>query len=345
MTTTPPLVTVFGGSGFLGRYVVRRLAKAGARVRVACRNPELAGFTRLYGHTGQVVPVLANVRDDASVRAALRGADAAVLAVGTFDLGGRNSFEAIHVGAAERVARLGLEEGLRRLVHVSALGADPRGLSAYARSKAAGEAAVLRHMPGAAILRPSVMFGAEDRFFNRFAAMAARGPVLPVVGAATAFQPVWVDDVAAVAARAALGGVPGGVPGGVLGGVPGGVPGGVYELGGPEVLTFRELMERMLGIIRRRRLIVNLPFWAGNLLGTLGGWGQTLSGGLVKAPITRDQVASLRSPNVVSGTALGFDSLGMRPTALEAVLPDYLWRFRPAGQYAAIQESARSLRG
>lgn len=329
MTPLPQLVTVFGGSGFLGRYVVRRLAKAGVRVRVACRNPELAGFTRVYGHTGQVVPVLANVRDDASVRAALRGADAAVLAVGTFDLKGRNSFDAIHVGAAERVARLCLEEGVRRLVHVSALGADPQGLSAYARSKAEGEAAVLRHMPHAVILRPSVLFGAEDKFFNRFATMATRAPVLPVVGAATAFQLVFVDDVAEVAARAALGGV----------------PGGTYELGGPEVLTFRELMERMLGVIRRRRLVVNLPFWAANLMGTVGGWGQTLTGGLVKAPITKDQVASLRSPNVVSGTAKGFDSLGIRPTAMEAVLPDYLWRFRPSGQYAAIQESARDLRG
>ena len=329
MTPTPQLVTVFGGSGFLGRYVVRRLARGGARVRVAVRNPELAGFTRLAGHTGQVVPVLANIRDDASVRAALRGADAAVLAVGTFDLKGRNSFDAIHVEAAGRVARIALEEGVRRLVHVSALGADPRGLSAYARSKAAGEAEVARHMPHAVILRPSVLFGAEDRFFNRFAAMAGRSPVLPVVGAATAFQPVWVDDVAEVAARGALGGV----------------PGGTYELGGPEVLTFRELMERMLGIIRRRRLILNLPFWAGNLMGTAGGWGQTLTGGLVRAPITRDQVASLRSPNVVSGTAKGFDTLGMRPTAMEAVLPDYLWRFRPSGQYAAIRESARDLRG
>ncbi len=322
------LVTVFGGSGFLGRYVTRRLAKEGFRVRVAVRRPELAGHVRMYGHVGQVVPWACNIRDDDSVREALRGADAAVLSVGTFDMKGRNSFSAIHVEAPERVARICLEQGVRRLVHVSAIGSGEGAGSEYGRTKAAGEAAVLAHMPHAVILRPSVMFGQEDNFFNRFAAMAARGPILPIVGADTLFQPVWVDDVAKVAALAATGRV----------------PSGIYELAGPERMTFRDLMEKMLGLIRRRRMVVNLPFWLANLLGSAAGLGQTLSGGVVRAPITRDQVATLRSHNVAAPGARGFEALGITPTALDGVLPDYLWRFRPGGQYAAIQESARNLR-
>ena len=323
------LVTVFGGSGFLGRYITRRLAKEGWRVRVAVRNTDLAGFVRMYGHVGQVVPFFCNIRDEDSVREALRGAEAAVISVGTFDLKGRNSFQAIHVDAPARIARLCLEEGVRRLVHVSAIGASADARSEYGRTKAAGEAAVLEHMPHAVILRPSVMFGQEDQFFNRFATMASRGPILPVVGADTHFQPVWVDDVAQVA----------------TGAVTGRVPPGIYELGGPEAMTFREVMEKMLGVVRRRRLVVNLPFWLGNLMGSGFALGQKLSLGLVKAPITRDQVASLRSHNVVAAGARGLDHLGILPTAMDSVLPDYLWRFRPGGQYAVLQESARNLRG
>lgn len=322
------LVTIFGGSGFLGRYIVRRLAQEGYRVRVAVRDPDRAFFVRMYGHVGQILPVLCNIRDDDSVRAALRGADAAINCVGTFDMGGRNSFEAIHVDGAARIARICLEEGVRHLVHVSAIGADPAAPSAYGRSKAAGEAAVLAQMPQAVILRPSVLFGQEDNFFNRFATMATRGPVLPLVGAETLFQPVYVDDVARAAALAAAGRV---------------AP-GVYELGGPETFTFRELMEKMLGIIRRRRLVVGLPFWLGRLIGTVFGLGQTATLGLVRAPISTDQVASLRTHNVVGAGARGFEALGIVPTALDAVLPDYLWRFRPSGQYDAIKESARNLR-
>ncbi len=322
------LVTIFGGSGFLGRYIARRLAKEGWRVRIAVRDPSLAGFVRMYGHVGQVVPVPCNIRDDESVRAALMGAEAAVNCVGTFDRKGRNSFQAIHVDAAARVARLCLEQGVRRLVHISALGADADGRSEYARSKAEGEQAVLGFMPHAVILRPSILFGQEDQFFNRFATMASRGPVLPVIGADTPFQPVWVDDVAAAAAL----------------GVAGRAAPGLYEIGGPEVLTFRELMHRMLGVIRRRRLVLGLPFWLGNIMGAVFEAGKSLTGGLAPAPITRDQVASLRSPNVVTGGARGFDALGISPTAMESVLPDYLWRFRPSGQYAAIQDSARNLR-
>lgn len=322
------LVTVFGGSGFLGRYIVRRLAKEGCRVRVAVRRPNEALHVRTYGHVGQVVPVACNIRDDESVRDALRGADGCVNCVGTFDLKGRNSFDAIHVEGAGRIARLALEQGVRDMVHVSALGAAADGRSAYARSKAAGEAEVVRHMPHAVILRPSVIFGHEDGFFNRFGSMAARSPVLPIVGGQTLFQPVFVDDVAAVAARAAMGRV---------------AP-GTYELGGPEVMTFREIMEKMLHHTRRRRLIVSLPFWLGSLMGRGFDLGRTVTLGLASAPLTGDQVESLRSHNVVAPGATAFEALGITPTAMDAVLPDYLWRFRPSGQYAALQESARNLR-
>ena len=322
------LVTIFGGSGFVGRYIARRLAKDGWRIRVACRNPNEAMFVRPYGVVGQVEPVFANIRDDASVRAVLQGADAVVNCVGTFDARGRNSFDAVQAEGATRVARIAGEEGVARMVHLSAIGASATSDSEYARSKAAGEAGVLAHMPGAVILRPSVIFGTEDQFFNRFAGMARLGPVLPVVGAATRFQPVWVDDVAAAAEM----------------GVLGTAPAGIHELGGPEVATFRELMELMLRIIRRRRLILNVPFPVARAMAGGFSFGNWLSFGLLPMTITPDQVKSLRVDNVVSEGAKGFADLGIAPAAPEAILPDYLWRFRPSGQYTAIKESARNLK-
>ena len=322
------LVTIFGGSGFVGRYIARRLAKDGWRIRVACRNPNEAMFVRPYGVVGQVEPVFANIRDDASVRAVLQGADAVVNCVGTFDARGRNSFEAVQAEGATRVARIAAEEGVARMVHLSAIGASATSDSEYARSKAAGEAGVFAPMPGAVILRPSVIFGTEDQFFNRFAGMARLGPVLPVVGAATRFQPVWVDDVAAAAQM----------------GVLGTAPAGIYELGGPEVATFRELMELMLRIIRRRRLVLNIPFPVAGAMAGGFSFGNWLSFGLLPMTITPDQVRSLRVDNVVSEGAKGFADLGIAPTAPEAILPDYLWRFRPSGQYTAIKESARNLK-
>jgi NADH dehydrogenase len=322
------LVTIFGGSGFVGRYIARRLAKDGWRIRVACRNPNEAMFVRPYGVVGQVEPVFANIRDDASVRAVLQGADAVVNCVGTFDARGRNSFEAVQAEGATRVARIAAEEGVARMVHLSAIGASATSDSEYARSKAAGEAGVFAHMPGAVILQPSVIFGTEDQFFNRFAGMARLGPLLPVVGAATRFQPVWVDDVAAAAQM----------------GVLGTAPAGIYELGGPEVATFRELIELMLRIIRRRRLVLNIPFPVAGAMAGGFSFGNWLSFGLLPMTITPDQVRSLRVDNVVTEGAKGFADLGIAPTAPEAILPDYLWRFRPSGQYTAIKESARNLK-
>ncbi len=323
------LVTIYGGSGFVGRYVARRMAKAGWRVRVAVRRPNEALHVRPYGSVGQVEPVFCNIRDDASVAAAMAGADAVVNCVGILGRDGRNTFEAVQAEGATRIARLASAAGAGRLVHISSIGADPGSDSTYARTKAAGELGVLTGFTKAVILRPSIIFGAEDGFFNRFAAMSRFGPILPVVGAATRFQPVYVDDVAQAVERA----------------LTGTVKPGVYELGGPEVATFRALMERMLVVIDRRRLVLNMPFWLARMLGAILDFGQVATGGLLRNTIlTRDQVRSLAHDNVVADGAQGFAALGITPTPMAAVLPDYLWRFRPSGQYQAIKASAKNRR-
>lgn len=323
------LVTIYGGSGFLGRYIARRLAQQGWRIRVAVRHPNEAMHVKPYGAVGQVEPVLCNIRDDASVRDMMQGADVVVNCVGTFDKTGRNSFDAVQHEGAGRVAKIAAEMGVSRLVHVSSIGADAGAKSEYSRSKALGEAAVLGHFPSAVILRPSVMFGTEDGFFNRFAAMTRWGPVLPLVGGSTAFQPVFVDDVAKAAVMA----------------VEGETESGVYELGGPEVRTLDALIKQMLSTINRRRLVINLPFWIGGIMGFSLDMTQKISLGIFKNTIvTRDQVKSLRVDNVVSEDARTFADLGIEPVALSTVLPDYLWRFRPSGQYDAIKQSAKNLR-
>lgn len=322
------LVTIYGGSGFVGRYIARRMAANGWRVRVAVRRPNEAVFVRTYGVVGQVEPVFCNIRDDASVRSVMEGADAVVNCVGILAETGKQKFDAVQSEGATRIARIAAELGIGTMVHVSAIGADAESASAYARSKAEGEAGVLAHMPGAVILRPSIVFGAEDQFFNRFAGMARMSPVIPVAGGKTRFQPVYVDDVAA-AAEAALSGK---------------AAPGIYELGGPDVNTFAELMHQMLDVIRRRRLVFNMPFWLARIVATLSDAVAAVSLGLVPAQITRDQVKNLAADNVVSPEARGFADLGITPVSLEAVLPDYLWRFRPTGQYEAITESARKLK-
>ena len=323
------LVTIYGGSGFVGRYIARRMAKEGWRVRVAVRRPNEALFVKPYGVVGQVEPVACNIRDDASVRAAMRGADAVVNCVGILNRSGKNSFEAVQAEGAGRIARIASEEGVARLVHLSAIGADAESPSVYQQTKAAGEKAVLAAFPGAVILRPSIIFGNEDGFFNRFAAMTRFGPVLPVVGAGTRFQPVYVDDVAQAAVMGATGAA---------------AP-GVYELGGPDVATFRDLMRQMLQVIRRRRLIVNVPFFAASIMGGAFDLLQAVTLGLFNnGLITRDQVRNLKADNVVSPGAKGLADLGITPTAMGPVLPEYLWRYRPSGQYAAIKESAKNLR-
>ncbi|WP_299860166.1 complex I NDUFA9 subunit family protein [uncultured Roseobacter sp.] len=323
------LVTIYGGSGFVGRYIARRMAKAGWRVRVAVRRPNEAIFVKPYGVVGQVEPVLCNIRDDASVQAVMAGADAVVNCVGILAESGKNQFDTVQAEGAERVSRLAAAQGVAQLVHVSAIGADADSDSDYARTKAEGEAGVLAHMPEAVILRPSIVFGAEDQFFNRFASMSRFGPVLPVVGAETKFQPVYVDDVAKAAELA----------------LTGHAPAGIYELGGPDVASFRALMQQMLEVIHRRRLVLNIPFFAARIMAFGFDMLQAVTLGLfTNSMITRDQVRNLANDNVVGEDVKTFADLGISPIAMTSVLPDYLWRFRPSGQYDAIKESAKNLR-
>ena len=324
------LVTILGGSGFVGRYVARRMAQAGWRVRVATRRPNERLYVRTYGTVGQVEPVLCNIRDDASVRAVIAGADAVVNCAGILLESGKNTFDAVQTEGAGRVARLAAEAGVANLIHISAIGADAQSDSDYARSKGEGEAAVLAAFPGAVILRPSIIFGAEDEFFNRFAGMTRFTPLLPISGGDTRFQPVYVDDVAQVAADAAQGQV----------------AAGIYELGGPDTETFRALMQRMLTEIRRKRVIVNMPGFLARIVARCLGAAQFLTAGLfTNSILTLDQIKNLGRDNVVSAGAKGFADLGMKPTPMALILPNYLWRFRPTGQYTAIRESAEGLRG
>ncbi len=323
------MVTIYGGSGFVGRYITRRMANEGWRVRVAVRRPNEAMFVRPYGVVGQVEPILCNIRDDASVAAAMHGADAVVNCVGVLNELGKNAFDAVQADGAERIARLAAEQGISRMVHISAIGADAESDSEYSRTKAHGEAGVLTHMPDAIILRPSVIFGTEDQFFNRFAGMTRMGPFLPLVGAETKFQPVYVDDVAKAAVQ----------------GVLGQAEAGVYELGGPEVKTFRALMQQMLDVIYRRRVIIGMPFFVARIMAGVLDILKFVSFQLFPNHIlTRDQLKNLRRDNVVSDGAKGFADLAIEPATLESVLPDYLWKFRPSGQYDDIQNSANNLR-
>lgn len=322
MPQPAPIVTIFGGSGFIGRYVAQRMARAGWRVRVAVRRPNDALFVRPYGVVGQVEPVFANIRDDVSVRRACLGAQAVVNCVGTFAARGPQNFDAIQAEGAGRVARLAAEAGAAALVHFSAIGADPESESAYARSKAAGEAAIAEAFPAAVILRPSVVFGVEDQFFNRFARMARWMPVLPVVGPDTRFQPVYVDDLAKAAAKA----------------LTEGVEPGIYELGGPEVLTFREILERLLAIIERRRAIVAIPFGLAEVQAAVLDTLERLSLGLWSNSIlTSDQVRQLGYDNIVSEDARSFRDLGIEPIAMAAILDSYLFQYRRGGQFAKLK--------
>ncbi len=323
------LVTIFGGSGFLGRYVAQQMAHEGWRVRVAVRRPNEAMHVKPYGNVGQVEPVLCNIRDDASVRAAIKGADAVVNCVGILKENGRNKFDAVQHEGASRVAEIAADENVARLVHVSALGADENADSDYSRSKGLGEKAVSANFPDAIIIRPSVIFGAEDGFFNKFARMSRFGPILPIVGGDSYFQPVFVGDVARAIAVCVLGKA----------------RSGVYELGGPEVVKLSDLVAQLLSVIERRKLVLNLPFWVGKIFAGILDITQSVSLGLFQNTIvTRDQVIDLRTDKIVSPDARGFEALGITPVAMDSVLPEYLWPFRPSGQFAAIKSSASNMK-
>ncbi len=308
------LATVFGASGFIGRNIVRELAARGMRVNAVCRDAEQAKFLKPMGVVGQVTPMRADVTDPAAVARAVAGADIVINLVGILYQSGRNTFDAVQATAPGTIAKAAADAGARAMVHVSAIGADADSRSAYARSKAAGEAAVRAAFPAAIILRPSIVFGANDSFFNRFAAMAQVMPFLPLIGGgANKFQPVCVDDVAD-AAVAALERPD--------------AAGKTYELGGPSTYTFRQLLELMLVELRRKRCLVSVPFWLASLQATF----MEL---LPVPPLTRDQVELLKRDSVVSPGALTLADLGIDPTPLEIVLPTYMDAYRLGGRYAS----------
>jgi NADH dehydrogenase len=309
------LATVFGGSGFIGRYVVRRLARDGWQVRVAVRRPDGALFLKTAGVVGQVTPVAVNIRDDRSVRLAVSGADLVVNLVGILFQRGRQRFDAVQAEGAGRVAAAAAAAGVRTLVHISAIGADANSPSAYARSKAAGETAVRNAFPNAVILRPSIVFGPEDDFFNRFAKMAMVLPALPLIGGGTTrFQPVYVLDVADAVVRAADNSD---------------LAGKTFELGGPRIYSFRELLSLLLTELGRRRMLVSVPFALASLKGAVL---QAIP--LIRPPLTVDQVRLLKRDSVVGAQALGLKELGIAPTAVEPILPTYLDLYRPHGYYS-----------
>lgn len=309
-----PTATVFGGSGFVGRYTVGELARRGYRVRVAVRRPDRALFLKPLGDVGQITPVTANIRDDASVADALAGADVAINLVGVLYEAGAQRFQAVHDEGAGRIARAAAAAGVERLVHLSAIGAAPEAEAEYARSKAAGEAAMRDAFPGAAIVRPSIVFGVEDDFLNRFAWIARLAPALPLIGGgATRFQPVYVGDVADGIAR-------------ILDDA--GTAGTTYEFGGPEILSFRELMQYLLAQIGRRRLLLPVP----GALAMLPARIMELSP--LPPLLTRDQIRMLAVDNVAGPDAPGLAALGIAATPLDAVAPGYLARYRRAGRPA-----------
>ncbi len=322
-THAETLITVFGGSGFLGRHVVRALAKRQYRIRVAVRRPDLAGHLQPLGRVGQIHAVQANVRNRPSVAAAVRGSDVVINLVGILFESGRQRFDAVQSFGAEGIA-LAAAAHNARMVHISAIGADENSSAAYARAKRRGEELVLAATPDATIFRPSILFGPNDDFFNRFAGIARLSPFLPLVGGGhTRFQPVFAGDVAEAIAKAVDGATRAGA---------------IYELGGPDVFTFKELMEFTLATIERRRLLVPLPFGVAKLQAAMFELVAKLPLRFLSKPLlTRDQVELLRYDNVVSEAARQdgrtLEGLGITPQSVAAIVPTYLWRFRRAGQF------------
>lgn len=314
------LVTIFGGSGFVGRYAVRELAERGWRIRAACRRPDLAGYLQPMGAVGQIHPVQANLRYPDSVARAVEGAEAVVNAVGILTPTGQQDFEALHVAGPRAIAAAAREAGVRRLIHISAIGADTKSSAEYARTKAKGEAAVLEEFPGAVIIRPSIIFGPEDEFFNRFAGMARMLPFLPLIGGGrTHFQPIYAGDLGTAIANAVEGA---------------GAPGTIYEVGGPEILSFKQLLDRTRQWSGRNPVFVSLPFWLAKLQALLT-W--PLPNSL--RPLTVDQVRMLQKDNIVSDLAKEegrtLEALGVpAPHSVASIVPGYLERFKPRGQFA-----------
>lgn len=310
----PKLITIFGGSGFIGRHLVARLAKTGARIRVAVRNPNLATRVFPMGDPGQIAALRCNLTDEKQVAAAVAGADVVINLVGILYESGAQRFDAVQAEGAGIVARAAKAAGAKTFVQMSAIGADPESGSAYARSKAEGEAQVREQFPGALIIRPSIVFGPEDGFFNRFGAMAAGLPALPLFGGGkNKMQPVFAGDVAHAIETALARGET-----------------GVFELGGPRVYTFRELMDYVGQVTGRAPWLLPIPFWIGKIGAFLTEW-------LPTPPVTRDQLTLLQSDNVVAPGARGLKDLGLVPVPVEAVVPSYLYVFRKAGQFTDLR--------
>ena len=314
------LITIIGGSGFVGRHAVRALARDGWRVRVAVRRPDLAGHLQPMGVVGQIMPVQANVRYPASLAGAVEGAQVVVNLTGILHKSGAQTFKAVHVAGARAAAKAARMAGAKTFIHVSAIGADRRSKGNFGRTKAAGEAAVLEEFPDAIILRPSIVFGPEDDFFNRFAGLARRAPLLPLIGGGrTRFQPLFVGDLAAAIAAAAAGKAR---------------PGTVYELGGPDVATFRQLLDRVQAWAGHKKWYFRMPFWLAKLVALA-----TVAAPNALRPVTVDQVRMLRRDNVVSDAAVKegrtLAALGISaPHAMAAIVPAYLERFQDKGQFA-----------
>jgi NADH dehydrogenase len=321
LSSSPKLVTIFGGSGFVGRYVVRALANRGYNIRVAVRRPDLAGHVKPLGNVGQVQLTQANLRYPASVQAAARGSDVVINLVGILQENGRQKFDAVQAIGARTVAEAAKSAGAR-LIHMSAIGANAESASSYGETKGEGEIAVHEVLKKTIIFRPSIVFGQEDDFFNRFGKMSRLAPALPLVGGGeTKFQPVYVGDVAEAIAKAVDGEL---------------TDGKIYELGGPEQLSFRECLQMLLDETGRNRMLVPLPWFMATAIGTLVGW-------LPGAPITADQVELLKSDNVVSDKAAKdkrtLSGIGITPTPLSAILPSYLVQYRPHGQFSKVDPS------
>lgn len=320
----PKLVTVFGGSGFVGRHVVRALARRGYRIRVAVRRPDLAGHLQPLGGVGQIAAIQANLRNRESVNRAVQGADHVVNCVGILFESGRNTFDSVQDFGARAVAEAARAAGAG-LTHVSAIGANLESESDYARSKGRAEAAITKVLPDVVILRPSIIFGPEDNFFNKFAEMARFSPVLPLIGGGeTRFQPVYVGDVAEAVARS--------VDGKLVGGT-------IYELGGPRVMSFKECLEEILKITHRERALVRLPWGLASIIGKIASFIP-----FIDPPLTGDQVILLKNDTIVSAEATSqkrtLAGIGIAPASVEALLPSYLTRYRPHGQYSGTGSEA-----
>jgi uncharacterized protein YbjT (DUF2867 family) len=316
------LITVIGGSGFIGRHIVQSLAKRGYRVRVACRRPDLAGHLVTLGNLGQVVPMQANVRFPDSLKAACEGAFAVINLPAVLYNSGAQNFDALHVFGAEAAAKAAKAAKAQMFIQFSAIGADVNGGSAYVRTKAAGEAKVASIFQGATMIRPSIVFGPEDNFYNKFALMARFSPALPLIGGGkTLFQPVFVGDVAEAVATLIDRGI---------------ADGKVYELGGPEKQSFKQILQYILATVQRKRLLVPLPFGIASLIGTVAGI-------LPKPALTADQVESLKTDNVVSAKAESegrtLQGLGLTARSVASIVPSYLYRFRKAGQFTIVNEA------